>query len=347
MSTDSNLPPVKSSHRSGSRQSPFTLDEFVSSFSRLDPHTTSYVNIGGRLPLPIRALPKPGSNKLVVLFHGAVDRAHRKLPAFLDFRHGAEQLAHQLAIADPTLALSRTLSNTWFCGSHLTPLQLFLPEFFNHLQRALGIDRMVFMGSSGGGFGALFNSFHVPKSVAVVTVPQTNVMSYYERRREEFLKTCWPDFSLTDSRMPILDLADLYSQPSQNAIVYIQSTLDTFHLKGHMVPFVKALHQTTYKRLSLKCSYWGKPKHSGAVPLQEWDGWLHAVLNADSIRADDIISSYFNSGVEMVPSAAISRLEQTKLQKSALESASPERKSEINNQDLLWTDLITKTQMNK
>lgn len=327
----------------GTKNALMSMNQFTERFlGGVDPEAPTYVDIGGELPLPVRVLPSAGSKTLVVLLHGAIDRDRRQLPAFMPYRSGLEAHAHQMAIADPALTLHEGLTNAWFCGAQETPLQQLLPPLFNKLQADLCLDRIVFMGGSGGGFGALFNSFHVPKSIAVVAVPQTNINEYYSRRRDCFLRVCWPRRRDGGEGGPILDLRELYKRASSNAIVYVQSALDEFHMSNHMLPFLGALPKKKQARLVLKCSYWGKPKHSGAVPVQEWDGWLHAAIASPSVKAEDIINAYYASGVETVPSAALKVREQREAQRRSLQENAPRTGDGAVRlqQDLTWADMV-------
>lgn len=323
------------------RESLLSVDEFASNFLDCKPETTVYVDIGGELPLPVRAFPSSDSKTLVVLFHGAVDQSKRTLPAFLGFRPGVERHAHQISVADPTLALDKNLSNTWYCGSHGTPLQKLLPPFFERLKDALQVDRVVFVGSSGGGFAALYNSFHIAKSVAVVTVPQTNINEYYKSRRDAFLESCWKNAD-ADS-YPVLDLRTVYQKASSNGIVYIQSSLDALHLNKHMIPFLAALPEKKLARLSVKCSFWGKLSHSGAVPLIEWNAWIHAAINSKTVKSEDIVQAYYAIGVETAPSAALKVKEQRAQAQSLHSPSSVKNAVSPSAQDLTWSEMVVES----
>lgn len=312
------------------------------SFNALDATTVHKVDIGGDLPLPLRVSASDGARTLLVLFHGAINRQKRTIPAFLDFRKGLGSSVHQMSISDPVLGLSNDLTNAWFSGCSHTPLQRLLPGFFDQMRRSLMLDRIVFMGSSSGGFAALFNSWHVAESVAVVTVPQTNIWNYSHMKRNIYLTSAWPGGLHSHPHPPNLDLRDLYSQPSSNSIVFIQSMLDQVHLHRQMLPFLASLPEAFTSRIVLKCSYWGRPGHSDVVPRREWDGWLRAVLDSPSISADDIATTYLTLGIETVPyalkPASIREAAQTQVVGASIQS-----RNTSNTQDQVWASLVAES----
>lgn len=242
-------------------------------------------------------------------------------------------------MADPSLALSEELTNGWFAGSRENPLQELLPDFFNQLRVGLNLDRIVFMGGSGGGFAALFYSWHVADSIAVASLPQTNIWNYYESLRSRYLTTCWPGLQESSGDGPTLDLRDLYRTPSSNSIVYIQSTLDDHHLHGHMAPFLASLPNAMRGRVAVKTSYWGKTGHSGVVPELEWDTWVRAALTSPTIQAEDVVTAYRQSGIEEAPIAG---------QQAAAAAAKADRgergvKDWPAAQELVWTRLVAES----
>lgn len=274
---------------------PVTPKDFLSRFASLSHHDSLLVDIGGEVALPVRGRYVAHASTLVVNFHGSVDRTKREYPAFLNYRAGINRHAHQLAIADTTLALNDGLTNGWFAGSEGTPLQRLLPKFITEVVAELGVKTLIFTGSSGGGFAAMYYSWHFPGSTAVVTVPQTNVWAYYDSRREEYLQTAWPD-GTGGEHGPILDLREVYGRRMENSVVYLQSILDTAHVRDHMIPFLNSLPPKSIEQMVLKCYFWGKEGHSGAIPTEELDAWVRAAIIAESSHARDIVNAHFQTG---------------------------------------------------
>lgn len=266
--------------------------EYINGFSQLPQTGTTYVDIGGQQSLPVQAFPSPGARTLTVLFHGAINRTLREYPAFLRPIRGLSESSHQISIADVGLLASDQTTNGWFIGTRSTPLQDLLPPFIENLAAALDVERVVFVGSSGGGFGALYYSWRLPESIAVVQVPQTNIYAYYKGRREAYIPAAWGDALQVKDSTPCFDLRDVYSRGMSNTVVYLQSTLDDHHMANHMTPFVASLSPDSLRRVALRVSYWGKDGHSGVVPEGERDAWVRATIAADDVNAPDIVHSY-------------------------------------------------------
>lgn len=269
-----------------------SVEEFLEGLAQRDPLEACYVGLGGDHPLPVRAKIAPGAKTLTVLFHGAINRQTREYPAFLGYLAGVHPHSHQISIADPTLLLSEEITNGWFTGSRGTPLQRLLPRFFTQIQEALEVERVIFVGSSGGGFGALYYSWACPGSVAVVQVPQTNILTYYSRRRDQFLQHAWGHLTDSPADEPCLDLRQAYGAGMDNTVIYLQSTLDDFHMSTQMIPFLSSLSQRSVQQMTVWCSYWGRPGHSSAVPTEERDAWVRAAIDAAEPSAHDIVQSY-------------------------------------------------------
>lgn len=321
-----------------------SIDQLIDRFLDLPAGEIVYVDIGGAHPLPIKASPSQGARSLVVSFHGAANRDKRPYPQFLNFREGIDSVAHQISITDATLGLDDKLAIGWYAGAPGLLLQKLLPPFFEQLKQGLGIERVVFVGSSGGGFGALYYSWHCSGSVAVVQVPQTNVWKYHlpgALRRYE--RTCWPGELETHENAPVLDLREIYNKGSSNSIVYIQSTLDTHHLHDQMIPFLAALTPEMRERTVVKSSYWGRPGHSNVVPMREWDGWLKAALMAEELTAEGIVESYSTLGVEKTPKVGkqASATQPSEMPRENQRS----RRAELNQQDFYWADVVANAQL--
>lgn len=275
--------------------SQLSAEQFINGFLGLqNREETKLVDLGGDHPLPVRAWPSPGAKSLVILFHGAVNRQTREYPQFLAYRPGIHPHAHQIAIADPSLALSDRMSTGWFAGSHGTPLQRLIPPFLSALIERLQVDKIIFTGGSAGGFAALYYSWLFPGSAAVVTVPQTNIHKYREHHRRIYLQASWPEGADTgsDSDSACLDLRDIYSQGMRNTVVYLQSNMDSFHVKNQMAPLLSSLPTSAVDRFILKCSFWGTFGHSGSVPTREMNAWIRAALSAEELTSESIILAY-------------------------------------------------------
>lgn len=326
----------------------FQPDEFTRSFFDLPRTEHVLVDVGGHDPLAVKVQParQKDCKCLIVLFHGALSRRNgAEVPAFLNFRRELSSQAHQISIADPGLEAENKVGIGWFVGSNRNPAQQLLPEFFRKVYEDLGLERVIFAGSSAGGFGAMYYSWNLPGSVVCASVPQTNIWEYPESGRRQFLRDCWPDGTEGVPNAPVLDLQDLYSTAVPNTVVYIQSSLDERQLHKNMIPFLAAVPVEERGKIALKVSYWGRPGHSGAVPPGELDGWLKAAVSAEEATAEAIVRAYQLSGVESTPmSQALMRDRGAAPVRSA---TGGERKQEATYQDLMWANSIAQYQLNE
>lgn len=320
----------------------FQPNEFTRGFfdhSSMDP---VYVDVGGRDPLALKVHPSRNRNArvLVVLFHGALGRSRgAAVPSFLNARRSIVGGAHQISIADPGVETTNRVGVGWFAGSEANPSQRLLPHFFEFLRDALNVDRVIFVGSSGGGFGALYYSWCMPGSIVCASVPQTNAWEYNESSRRFYLEDCWPRGLDAYETPPTLDVRDLYSQSVPNTVVYVQSSRDDRHLQRHMIPFLDSIPTDDRHKVALKVSYWGRPGHSGAVPPGELDGWIKAAISSDEVTAESIIEKYQLSGVESTP------LSDTLMRDSGASKVKAPRTvdrgaQEMKFQDLMWAKLV-------
>lgn len=326
---------------------PLQPNEFVNRFFDHDTSAPVLVDVGGRDPLAVKVQParRRDAKALVVLFHGALGRSKgAAVPSFLNVRREVVDFAHQVSIADPGVEPSNRVGVGWFAGSEHNPSQVLLPRLFQTLKSALDVERVIFVGSSGGGFGALFYSWHLPGSIACASVPQTNAWEYNESSRRFYLEDCWPNGLDSYLSPPILDLREIYSKSVPNTVVYVQSALDGRHLNRHMIPFMNSIGIEDRARIALKVSYWGRPGHSGAVPPGELDGWIKAAISSNEVSAESIVAQYQRSGVESTP------LSQTLMRNSGAASVKSSRTidrggQEDNFQDISWASLVAESQL--
>lgn len=273
-------------------------EDFSAAFIHATHLKPQFLDTGYEYLLPFKAKPSPGSNTLVVVFHGAVNRQKRSYPSFAPYIRGVEQHAHQLAFADPTLLLSEELTISWYAGSYKLPLQNIIVSLVEDLVKDLGITRLVFVGGSGGGFAALYYSWHFPRSIAVAFSPQTVVENYGETLRKRYIDLAWPNGYQDSENPPTLDLRLLYSTSVKNTVIYLQSSGDYVHLHDQMIPFLTSVSRESHDRFVSHVSYWGKPGHSGSVPLSEVGRWARAAISLTEPSAHNIRDVMYESTLD-------------------------------------------------
>ena len=237
-------------------------------------------------------LAAPACRTVIFTFHGAIDRATRELPAFFPIMPQIANAAHQVSIADPSMMIPADLPMAWYTGHDGFATQDLLRGFIAGAIAALGAQRVIFFGSSGGGFAALYNSWHFPGSICVTGNPQTAIARYYPRHIENYLSACWPGReTLADIPDSVCtDVGALYEQGFPNTVIYLQSAGDYFHFRNHLIPFLsRAAIPVKDSPFVLENGFWGKLSHSGSITQEAFMPWLRAAIAAPTVRAEDIM----------------------------------------------------------
>ncbi|WP_218221704.1 hypothetical protein [Nesterenkonia sp. Act20] len=236
------------------------------------------------------------SAPLVIRFHGAVKRDLRPLPAFQANLKSFSDNAHQISICDPTMMSRDGFSCSWYAGHEGLDVQSVLLEFIAAVKSSLSPSRTIYLGSSGGGFAALYFSYHDPESLALVMVPQTNLERHFSPGAVvNYLQQCWPGRSLEQaSKETCLDVTSLYASGFNNSVVYVQSQGDFKHNALQLTPFLTACYKTGEpedEKVILSSDYWGKPGHGGAVPAEGYTRWLRTALTSPSLGVEDLLAT--------------------------------------------------------
>jgi pimeloyl-ACP methyl ester carboxylesterase len=241
---------------------------------------------GGELPVSVRLRE---SSSLVFTFSGAVDRDNHTLPRFAALGLDDHVPASIIGISDPSLARNDDMKLAWYAGHEGFELQKILPELVRQIIESLGATRVAFAGSSGGGFAALYYSWQIPDSVAVVSNPQTNLNRYNRGLLENYRAACWPSLG-QDAQLEEkieIDLGPLYAKRCANTVIYLQVASDFYHIRRHFAPFVATLPAKYADRLIVRMANWGRRGHI-PVPATIWVPWMNAVLAAPETTAASI-----------------------------------------------------------
>lgn len=197
--------------------------------------------------LSLRALFEPAdSNTLIVSLHGAINRSKFKVPRF-EWRRTLSRLdVARLFLSDSTLELSTGLEIGWYIGTAEQDLIAQYADFVRSLADHRGYSRILCVGSSAGGFGALALSRRIPNSVAVVFSPQTTIAGYQPRHRKALSAAAFRQYSsfqrIESDFSARVNMRKLYQRSEdRNYVHYVQNTGDRFHFEAHYVPFALAL----------------------------------------------------------------------------------------------------------
>ncbi|MFN3526795.1 MAG: glycosyltransferase, partial [Paracoccus sp. (in: a-proteobacteria)] len=193
--------------------------------------------------------PKPGADRLFVLFSGDAQREKNDPPVFQRWSWSPHFPGHCLYISDPMLHMHPEMGLAWYAGTEeLDPLEPII-------ERALAMAKMtglqakdvVAYGSSGGGFAALRMAAMLPEAAAVAINPQTNIARFKWASPDFYARVCLnrPDRDAALADFPHrLDLGRHVTELRKRRIVLIQNRIDSHHLNKHYTPFCREMGAT-------------------------------------------------------------------------------------------------------
>jgi hypothetical protein len=255
----------------------------------------SILEVGGGHMIPFKLTGLQDPDVLVVSFHGATNRQKIALPRFQSAPNAGSRAAY-LSICDPTLYMNKALRLGWYSGSHTFPLRSILEELLSNTIARLTPRRVIFFGSSGGGYAALLYAKSVTGAIALTINPHTNFLSYYSGHVNDYLSACWPLVSLADYNTHntiLCDLANLYKDNPENVtVVMVCSAGDRFHFVNHVSRFIGRVGDSTRSRIILASDFFGIMGHSGSIPPNVITRWFNAVLSAETTEPEKILVAY-------------------------------------------------------
>lgn len=200
-----------------------------------------------RLPYDIYVKRVEGSNKLLIMGQGAVDRNRKQLPVYQRKSWLDCFDCNVLILQDPTLYLTPTLRLGWAQGlkSH-NPMATFV-KIIRKVRTLLDIqnNNVVFFGSSAGGFVSLFLGGYFKGSTVVVNNPQTDIFRYHEAPVRSLLAAGFDGIEFDEYRsiFPSRYSVSKFYEEIQFVpeILYYQNICDTEHLENHCFPFVEGI----------------------------------------------------------------------------------------------------------
>ncbi|WP_297772754.1 alpha/beta hydrolase [uncultured Roseovarius sp.] len=268
-----------------------TFEKQVKNLLASDTVEFRFRNMDHEIPVRFKSGPS-GCKTLLILFHGAIDRVSREVPAFVPFIPELDSVTHQLAVSDPTMLTGSNFSMSWYAGHDGFPSQKILRELFDAICVALNIERTIYFGTSGGGFAALYYSWHHPDSVAIVGNPQTKITDYYPRHVENYRSSCWSETAEANELLQCVtgDVRQLYADQVPNFVVYVQSSTDSFHIKNHMVPFFSAVPYKKDMRIILNVGFFGKFGHSPS--FEAYAPWIRSAIVCSAIGSEELIRTH-------------------------------------------------------
>lgn len=256
------------------------------------PRSRHDVHAEGRLPLRSLLLTREGSRRLVVHFHGSLDRARYEIPRFERLASLSEMDANVLLLADPTLELDSQLRIGWFVGTAGDDVTQHFSALIRQVEAQLGIDSLVIAGSSAGGFATIAIAPTLPHATAVAFSPQVNIGRFGAEWAERFRSAAFPekaDYAAieADAQLrPRVDLTDLYRRAQGGRVWYIQNSGDGTHVREQAEPFAAEVDSRVTFVNEFHCDGHNPPTSTRVV------AWIRRALEyPDSSPADFALSA--------------------------------------------------------
>src|SRR5690625_1345903 len=223
------------------------------------------------------------SDTLIVRCHGALPRKATVLPRFERLRTFLNTPYSSLYFGDPTLHLSEQVSLAWYTGWKELDLYPILARWVTSAAAASGASRIVFLGSSGGGFASLQISALIPGSMAIPLNPQTAIWKYQPSGNlayaRNYIKHIMPHLTPVggvreimpdvDWSEPLGDRASAisrYDQPVENYVFYAQNLNDVAHREDHYLLFRKKTETGPNRERIRYFTYEGQHTHTSPKP---------------------------------------------------------------------------------
>ena len=190
---------------------------------------------------------------VLVCFTGAVSKRQEKLAPFFSGITIAKKVGVPLiAIADPSLALSKDLSLAWYAGNeNNVSIPNEIANILDVISRRLN-KKLTLFGGSGGGFAAmLINSYMDIAANVVIWNPQTLISNYLPEMVSNYLNICFPNLEPSETLYETLDdsgithdLIKLYSLDENKChnMLYLQNIGDKLHMDLHLKPFMQIVN---------------------------------------------------------------------------------------------------------
>lgn len=185
--------------------------------------------------------------RLFVMLTAAIDRTKHTLPVFNRWTWAEKFPGHVLCVADPTLELDGRMKLGWYLGTEMHDATAELCRLIHSFAKVLGIpdERIVFWGSSGGGFGALALASHLVGSTAVAINAQTDALAYHVDDDVEIVRDkCFGGQTETviyNEFGARIDMKEAWSRVDRSRVILVQNKYDSHHYIDHFQPFWTAL----------------------------------------------------------------------------------------------------------
>jgi hypothetical protein len=149
-----------------------------------------------------------------------------------------------LLVSDPTLFVDERLQLGWYAGTRDWDPTPTIRKVVRSAAAASGASKLMFIGSSGGGFPALRCSSAFPGSLALAINPQVDLFLYYRSWLRILLETAFPGIDRVEAQRRLRHrfsvLHDYEPGIWVNKVLYAQGGHDANPLINHLTAFREA-----------------------------------------------------------------------------------------------------------
>ncbi len=209
----------------------------VSELDSVDLGTDALFTVAGELP--VDCMFKKGSKPtLYVCFNSALTPgSDYVLPVFTWMKATEHLKGSRLFISDPTLLLSSEIMLGWYLGSRDYPVQELIEAIIAKVMARTGSRRVVFIGSSGGGFPALLYATKFDNSVACVNAPATTLVDHHNRSVVENFCAIANASEPMETFPAVLDVTQ--GTGCGGKVIVTQNLNDHAFIESHLQPFLR------------------------------------------------------------------------------------------------------------
>ena len=238
---------------------------------------------------------KADSDVLVVFGQSAVTKGANNTPVFHRWSWADDLPYSVLVLNDPTLYLDPQILGGWFQGTADHYYMETMAQIVGQFARQLSIPnpRILWFGSSAGGFSSMMMALTLRGSHALVQIPQVDMSRYSIQSSVDDLCTyCYGGLPIEDvmaqygARMSVIE-AFRAARYVPN-IWYLQNTQDQNHLLRHYATFVEGI-----ARLMIDL-----PEVRGADVLLELYDILNPVRGGHTVMNKPDTLAYIHRAVE-------------------------------------------------
>lgn len=200
-----------------------------------------------------------------------------------------------IAVADPSIALDSKVRLGWYLGNRaIGKLRSILLPLIDTAVAALGTQRLIFFGNSGGGYAALDYAAANAGSIAVTVNPRLGFNAGNDEDFGVYMSGCHPRLGRTAyarvTREYAIDLKDSIPRGAGFYAAMYHNIGDQEYYQAHHQPFVEA------RKDDLQIAERFENDGDGHVPIPK--NTLHEIFNALSDLSRPMPEALINAGFQ-------------------------------------------------